>query len=554
MKNKNQTVAWQQYEYGKDYKRAAGIYKRVDENERFYRGDQWRGANSGGLPTPVFNVIRRIADYLVSTVMSYDIGIGYEDTSIPCEPASRSTQKKAEAIETLNRVIRVMWSEYDMDRVLRQAVYDAVLSGDGVLYCYFDPTGAARGIHKGDIVTKCIDSVNLFVSDMNAPDIQSQDFIIISARESVEKLKREARLFGMPEEEIERIEADSDTYDFAGDLSSLENKSEGSEKATTLIRYSRNSEGFVVFEKFTRYAKVSSGVTGLTRYPVAYFSWERVKGSFHGETPISELIHNQKYINKSYALAMKHMIDTAFSKVIYDKRLIPEWDNEVGQAIGVMSGGDVNGAATVVGVGQMQENYLEILESVIKNTKEMTGATEVALGEVDPTNTSAILALRETSELSLDCVRTSVNGCLKELAMIWLEMMKEYLGSERQFYIDKNTSVRIDFQRICPENVVARVECGATRRFSKSVLISTLTSLLTSGHITFAEYLERIPDGIIDKKDELLTRARRDALHMQRHHDAECPVPGDPREDFEGEKVFKKKETLTASQVSQNEG
>lgn len=552
MKNKNQTVAWQQYEYGKDYKRAAGIFRRVDENERFYRGDQWRGVSSGGLPTPVFNVIRRIVDYLVSTVMSYDIGIKYEDVSVPCQPCTKASAKRRQAIETLNRVIRTVWSEHDMDNVLRRAVYDAALSGDGVLYTYFDPDKASHGIHKGDIVTRCIDSVNLFCADMNDPDIQSQEYIIISARESVEKLKREAKLFGTPDEEIQKIEGDDDTSDFAGDLSSLENRSEGFEKATVLIRFTRNSEGFVVFEKFTRYAKVSSAQTSLKRYPIAFFSWESVKGSFHGETPISELIHNQKYINKSYALAMKHMIDTAFSKVIYDKRLIPEWDNEVGQAIGVMSGGDVSGAATVVGVGQMQENYLEILESVIRNTKEMTGATEVALGEVDPTNTSAILALRETSELSLDYVRTAIHSALKELAMIWLEMMKEYFVSERVFYIDKDSAVSVDLEHICIEDIVPRVESGATRRFSKSVLISTLNSLLAGGHITFAEYLERIPDGMIDQKDALLERARRENALLQCENTVKCAFD-DPKEDFEGEKVFKKKETLSASQVSQNE-
>lgn len=545
MNDKNQSVAWQQYEYGKEYKRAAGILKRVDENERFYRGDQWRGANSGGLPTPVFNVVRRIVDYLVSTVMSYDIGIKYEDVNAPFQPDSGATAKRLEAIETLNRVIKVIWSEHDMDNVLRRAVYDAALSGDGVLYSYFEPTGVSRGIHKGDIVTRCIDSANLFAADMNDPDIQSQDYIIISSRESVEKLKREAKLFGAPEEEILKIESDNDTVDFAGDYSSIENKSKGSEKATVLIKFTKNSDGYVVWEKYTRYAKVSSAVTSQRRYPIAFFSWVSVKGSFHGETPISELIHNQKYINKSYALAMKHMIDTAFSKVIYDKRLIPEWDNEVGQAIGVMSGGDVNGAATVVGVGQMQENYLEILESVIKNTKEMSGATEVALGEVDPTNTSAILALRETSELSLDCVRGGINSCLKELAMIWLEMMKEYFGSERRFYINRDTSVSVDFGHVYPDSIVAKVERGATRRFSKSVLISTLTALLSGGHITFAEYLERIPDGIIDQKDSLLARARRVDL-VTGATDMPADLSGGAMESFEGEKMFTRKKTLSS--------
>ena len=79
----------------------------------------------------------------------------------------------------------------------------------------------------------------------------------------------------------------------------------------------------------------------MKRYPVAYFAWDRVKGSFIGNSPITALKENQKYINKAYAMVMKHMTDTAFSKIVYDKTLIPEWTNEVGEAIGVRGGGDV---------------------------------------------------------------------------------------------------------------------------------------------------------------------------------------------------------------------
>jgi hypothetical protein len=40
------------------------------------------------------------------------------------------------------------------------------------------------------------------------------------------------------------------------------------------------------------------------------------------------------------------------------------------------------------------------------------------------------------------------------------------------------------------------------------MLITTLQHLLAEGHITFAEYLERLPDGILTEKEKLLSRAR----------------------------------------------
>ena len=53
------------------------------------------------------------------------------------------------------------------------------------------------------------------------------------------------------------------------------------------------------------------------------------------------------------------------------------------------------------------------------------------------------------------------------------------------------------------------IDTGASKRFSQSLLINTLDSLLSSGQISFREYLERIPDGIVTRKSELLERAKK---------------------------------------------
>ncbi|MBQ3003510.1 MAG: hypothetical protein IJD82_07245, partial [Clostridia bacterium] len=69
-KNNHYTEEWELYEKGKEYHHSIGLYDNVNTNERFYRGDQWEGVQSGGLPTPVFNLFRRIIDFFVSTVQS----------------------------------------------------------------------------------------------------------------------------------------------------------------------------------------------------------------------------------------------------------------------------------------------------------------------------------------------------------------------------------------------------------------------------------------------------------------------------------------------------
>ena len=69
------TTAWERYEAGRDYKRRIGLYSDVRRNERFYRGDQWRGVDSADLPKPVFNIIKRITDYMISSVARQPISV-----------------------------------------------------------------------------------------------------------------------------------------------------------------------------------------------------------------------------------------------------------------------------------------------------------------------------------------------------------------------------------------------------------------------------------------------------------------------------------------------
>ena len=75
--NDSLSKTWLQYEAGKDYKRRIGLYATVRQNERFYRGDQWYMMESGGLPRPVFNIVKRVADYLICSVVPERVDITY---------------------------------------------------------------------------------------------------------------------------------------------------------------------------------------------------------------------------------------------------------------------------------------------------------------------------------------------------------------------------------------------------------------------------------------------------------------------------------------------
>ncbi len=498
-------LAWAQYEAGRDYHRRIGLSERVNETERFYRGDQWE-STQGRLPTPVFNMVKRLADYLCGAVCENSVSVLYSDEAMPLREDALLRRQLEEGISLLNRCASYRFEKSTMDTLIRRAVHDAVLSGDAVFYTYWNPTLQTGQAYKGDFVTELVDNVNFFVADVNCRDVQSQEYVILAGRAPIRALRREAQEAGCEEETVARIVGDT-AIDQSGDHGSVENEADEMEKATYLLKFTRRKDGGVRIQKSVRDAVIRTCDTNLRRYPVAYFSWDFVKNSYHGTSPISSLIPNQKYLNRAYAMVMKHMMDTAFSKVIYDKKLIPEWSNEVGQAIGVISGGNVEGAVKTVGVGALQSEYLEVIRMTETQSRNLLGATDTALGESIPQNNSALLAMREASLVPLEHVRANLYQCIEDVACIWAEMMCEYYADGRLVLwqdAGKVQSAQFDFAILRQAMLLAKVEVGAATRFGQSALVALLDRLLEAGHITFTQYLKRLPDGVFPDRRGLL--------------------------------------------------
>lgn len=501
--NQHTTTAWQEYEAGKDYKRRIGLYERVRKNERFYRGDQWHGTHSS-LPRPVFNLIRRITDYLVCAIVPGDIHIHYDDDRLPYLESESFRQRVRHGIDVLNRNASYRWKRNGMQALIHKALLDAAISGDGVFYCWWDHERQNGHPFRGDVQTDLIDSTDLFVADVSSTDLQSQEYILLSGRASVAALRREARDAGLKEEELRKIVGDTESNALAGDLSSVE--LDGAQRATFLIRFWREN-GEVIFEKSTRSTVIRRVHTGLRYYPVAYFNWHPAKGSFHGSAPVSDMIANQTYINTAYAMIMKHMYDTAFSKVIYDKSRIPEWSNEVGEAIAAMGGGNVADAVSVVGVGRMQEGYPELIANVIETTKSMMGATESAMGDAEANNTSAILVLQEASKLALELVASNLRRCIGELATIWADMLCTYSPPERALPVEAEGEVYAespDYRLLRDELLHATATVSHVTTYTPAATVALLDRLLDGGHLSVESYLELLPAGAVQDREKIL--------------------------------------------------
>lgn len=505
MKNRRQkpfTEEWELYEKGKEYNYSINLYETVNTNERFFRGDQWDNLNSGGLPTPVFNIFKRIIGYFTSSIMQTQIKMRYSFSS-PGGGSGYGEDEAAIASEKLNRIADARWEKNKMNDLLASALTDAAVSGDAVCYTYWDSEVKTGQPFTGDFKSVLIDNTNVFFGDPNSKNIQKQPYILIAQRETVSDLIAQAEKNGIPADEREKIIPDSETAEQSGDMArkELENT-----KCISLIKLWKDSEGRVLYRKSVRNAIIRDTTeTMLSLYPVAYFNWNTVKNSWHGQAVGTGLIDNQIFINKGFAMVMKHMMDTAFSKVVYDSTLLDGWSDRVGEAIAV--NGPVDSVAKVISPGQMQSGMLEVLSMAISNTKEFLGATDAALGDVAPNNTSAILALQNTSAIPLENVKRNLYQFVEDIGLIWLDFMFSYYDDRRLVGVTEEGKERFEsFSLSSFRNGLfdCRVDVGASSYWSEISSLNTLDNLLKLGRITTVQYLERLPTGLIADKEKLI--------------------------------------------------
>ncbi|MBR5632471.1 MAG: hypothetical protein IKW68_00690, partial [Clostridia bacterium] len=253
--------------------------------------------------------------------------------------------------------------------------------------------------------------------------------------------------------------------------------------------------------------------TKLTLYPLVLMNWDKTKNSYHGTAAATGLIENQIYINKAFAMVMKHMINVSFSKVVYNANMIDEWTNEVGEAIAV--NGPVDSVASTIAPGTMQSGFLDVINMTTSMTRELMGATDAALGNVDATNTSAILALQESSALPLQVQKRALYTAVESLGLIWLDYILHYYDRYRMMIWREDGILKgemLDLSAYRDFIFSCTVVSGMSTYWSEVASTATLEALLKEGLITLEQYLERIPDGYISKRSELLEDCKRQVI------------------------------------------
>ena len=313
-------------------------------------------------------------------------------------------------------------------------------------------------------------------------------------------------------------------------------KMKPAKKLVTSVHVTKATKTAVIFEDVD---------TGLTRYPIAWGNWEHQKNQYHGRALVTGIVPNQIYINSMFAMVMRHLQLLGFPKIVYNADLIGNWSNEVGQAIGVRNlapGQAIGDVASAVDVADMSNQIVGTIDTAMGYTRECLGVTDVQMGNVNPDNTSALMVLQSNSDVPLENPRANMYEWVEDIGAILLDMIGTYYGTRpivknremEEPVLDEAGQPRLDpmtgqmmmetvTRRVVEEfdfsqlkhlwfNI--RVDVGATTTFSEIAMVQTLDNLRREGMLGFIDYLERIPDKLIPKKQELIDKLNAQAAQM----------------------------------------
>ena len=503
-----------QFQKGLDFNDRIELNDTVETNENFFIGKQWEGVQAGGLPTPVFNFLKRVTLHQVANITSDNITLNA--TPLAAAPNDREMEKLTAIV---NDEFMALMEHNRVANLTREYMRNAAVDGDGATFTWWDPdvpvgkTADGEQI-KGTIRTEVIENTRMLFGNPNSKDVQRQPWIIVFRRDFVDAVEEYAKDHGG---EAEEVKPDDDE-----NRSMMESYVDG--RCTVILRLRRDKKTKTIWAaEVTKTAVVrKEWDLGIRLYPITWVPWDYVQDCYHGQSLITGLIPNQIYVNKMFAMVMISTMTTAYPKVIYDKTRIANWTPQVGAAIGV-NGGDMNSVARIIDPAQVSPQISQFIDTAIQYTQTFTGATSAALGDTRPDNTSAIIALQRAASIPSEITKQNLYQSIEDLGRIYLEFMAKYYGKrpvdvkatemldpEMAQYAgipaDQTMVVDFDFSQLRDIPMMMRLDVGASAYWSEIASTQTLDNLLTQGKIDIVDYLERIPEGYISKRQELIAK------------------------------------------------
>ena len=497
---------WIEYKKGVDYNRLKGVYEATEKNYNFYHGKQWEGAKLGDIEPTVQNIIKPIVKYKLGV-------INQNHYEITFNPQAYSTIEEGkdltELCKVLDRYTAKVWENQKADQKVREATKDSCINDEGIIHNYYD-------VKKKQIVPEVIDKNNIYYGNENSPDIETQPYIIITYRQPVTEVLKEAETkYNLTQEELELILPDEETQEQAGYDSTSD---EVNDMCLIILKYYKK-DGKVYYDRATKYVELEKEKsTELTRYPVAHMNWEKVKGYSRGVGAVNCIIPNQIEINRIDARRCLSVQLGAFQRLVYNEDMItnPEALKKIGGAIKIKGGASVDDVRNAIGYispSSMSADASNLSTEMKTNTRELEGAGDDATGHVDPTKASgrAILAVQQANQQPLSEQVENYKEFVEDIARIWFDMWKAYEVNGLSIVYEEKDSTgavveipgEIPYERLQTLEPNIKVDITPHSPYDRYAQEQSLENLFMTDKITFEEYVEALPEGSVMPKTVL---------------------------------------------------
>ena len=407
-----------EYNAGISFNSGIDLYDCVETNENFFIGKQWEGVQSNGLPTPVFNFLKRVVLFSVANISTDNLKLWARAMSSSGE---RNTQTLELVADILNDQFASIFEHNSIGGRIREYTRNAAVDGDGCMYTYWDDTAETGQSSKGAIRTEVLMNTQVLFGNPNNRDVQSQPYIILERRMLLSEARKRAKRYGKDPDEIQ-----PDNKDCGNNY--MDSMSGSGNKVTVLLRLWKDDEtGTVHAYECTRQAEIRGDLDlGIKLYPLTWMNWDYVQDCYHGQAMITGLLPNQIFVNKLFAMSMISLMTLAYPKVVYDSTKVAKWTNKIGGAIPV--NGSVEGVAKIIDPASISPQISQFIDIAISYTQKFLGASDVALGDTRPDNTSAIIALQRAAATPMELTKQNLLQSIEDLGRIYMEFMGEYYG------------------------------------------------------------------------------------------------------------------------------
>jgi hypothetical protein len=503
----------------------------VNLNIDMYNGNQWKNVESNGMPTPVFNIIKRAITFFVASITSSKTSIKLEPLEYSEDETQQSeqmqTQQKASDIATAE--IANLLEKFKFENRIRDALFKAAQMGDVYSHFYFDmnkkPYRGMLGEVKGEICHELVNGTNVYLGNPNNPIINTdtQPYIVVSGRDMVKRLKREAKQYKKYKSEEDQVTTDANTQYEAGEMAQYEIDSDENGKALYIIVYIYDPDkDTITATKCTENAYMYKDVDlELDYYPVAGLCWEKQENQSHGRALCTDIIPNQIYINRQFAMVMYHLMNAAFPKRVYNADKIAGITNMIAGSIGVkgvMPGESIMNYVGQLEPGAMSGEIIKVIEMAIQYTKEMLGINDTSLGDVNPEQASgiAIASTVRQASIPMENPRSNLYEYIEDCGRILVDMMGTNYGQRPIIVSDKGSRRLEMFDFSTLKNLWLNVKCdvGPSSYWSEVSQVEMLNNLLSRNDplFTLIDFLESLPKDYQNK--DLIERVKENLEKM----------------------------------------